>query len=134
MSNSLNHSPEIVFGQWLMRIAGYMQNHHWGMENEDETSRGLLACILELGEQHSKLFELFDWLQSKNGQEFLDQDQYQPAGAMIYSQVETFIYEANRLGYLNKNINESTKEEITIALREFIADNKIHLNPKPSLT
>lgn len=133
MTKSATQSPENVFDYWLTRISSYMKQSQWGMEDEDATARGLLACVLELGDAHGKVFEMYNWVQSQQGQRFFEQDKYQPAGVMISSQAETFKDEATRFGYLQKHINESTREEITTSLREFVEDNSIYINPKPTL-
>ena len=109
------NSPEIVLGGWLKLISADIAGHEFVINDLDVTAGALLAMILEFADKHSRLLEMYEWLTSTEGHEFLRRDEYQPAGNMVKS--ELFMFDND----LESNL-EFTKLQLTMRLRDYVDD------------
>ena len=120
------NSPEIVLGSWLEEVSAAIADHSFVVTDYDETKSALLAILLEFADQHNKLCELFHWLTSLEGHEFLRRKEYQVAGNMLKG--ELFMLDDD-----DEEETESSNIRLLHKLRNFIEDHFVNTKYRPYL-
>jgi hypothetical protein len=120
------NSPETVLGQWLQLVSTDIASRTFVVNGMDVTTGVLLAIILEFADKNHKLFEMYEWLTSQEGNEFLRREEYQPAGNMVKS--ELFMFDND----LDDEL-ELTKYQLNLKLRDYIEDYFIQFQHRPYL-
>jgi hypothetical protein len=111
MKDDLN-SPENLLGKWLKNMSEFFSTH--GIENGygyDANCSALLAHILIFANKHGKILEMFRWLISSDGSEFLDREEYQHAGNMVAIKIHVV---GDFLEDLDLDTDDKSEEQLLI--------------------
>jgi len=125
MKNNPNanlNSPENVLGDWLIGMSDEIQSLAFVIDDYEKTRSALLAIVLDFSNKNKKLMEMYFWLKSDDGKEFLYRDEYQPAGGMV----------AGELDVINDDLMLSN-QEMSDYLFEYIEDNLVNYRHQPQL-
>ncbi|BDT79765.1 hypothetical protein [Polynucleobacter yangtzensis] len=67
------NSPDNLLGPWFNKIEEYETNANLiGSEQEYILARGSLSHLLDFADQHNKLTQMYNWLLTNEGSDFLE--------------------------------------------------------------
>ena len=91
------NSPENLLGSWLRKMSNLFSDYDFDSDDYDSNCMSLLANILSFADDHKKIVEMLQWLDSDVGYEFINSEQYQPAGNMVSIKIDVikeFLWDA----------------------------------------
>ncbi len=97
------NSPERLLGKFLSRSSTRYVDVNRKVTSKDAKQH--LAHILRFSYQHGKMPEMYHWLISITGKEFLSKPEYQPFGDLINNELEIIKSQYKESRYL-KRINQ----------------------------
>ena len=87
------NSPEILLNSWIDMNVRIMFDR--GFKNREKIGKMLLAHILAFAEEHEKLIEMFNWLQTDHATRCLKADGEDQGGVWVLNAIENFPFNKN---------------------------------------
>jgi hypothetical protein len=91
------NSPEKLLGSWLTKMSDLYSDYDFDGDDYDSECSSLLANILSFADDHKKIVEMLQWLDSGVGYEFINSEKYLPAGNMVSIKIDVvkdFLWDA----------------------------------------
>ncbi|MBU3595646.1 hypothetical protein ICN10_04410 [Polynucleobacter sp. 86C-FISCH] len=108
------NSPDNLLGKWFESIDIYeIDNDLMGTSKEYILARGALSHLLNFADQNNKLMQMYNWLLSNEGSDFLEN--HSRASQFVYFELKDLSYAINWENYISSNDVDSI-----LALKEWI--------------
>ncbi len=106
------NSPERLLGTFLSRSSTRYVDIYRKISGKDAKQH--LAHILAFSYQHKKMPEMYRWLISIAGKEFLSRPQYQPFGNLISKELAIFEGQFKESRYLKRINHDAMAKDMAI--------------------
>lgn len=106
------NSPERLLGPFLSRSSTRYIDVYRKITGKDAKQH--LAHILRFSHQHGKMPEMYYWLISTTGKEFLSKPEYQPFGDLINNELDIIKSQYKESRYLKRINQEAMAKDMPI--------------------